>query len=698
MAITVAPGQVVSSGDWDALFKQHGGMPNNQQAILRPPTKQEQDAAFAAETDDFDQRPIYRYTLADGSYVDARTSKDGAGWEVIEYKPSAKFTASNPNTTSAQQKPPGGREGPEGTPDPSKPGGFDNDRPIWVVRDKDGNAVWSGPLTQQQREQWERDRNESAGRGRKTDAELAAANEQATDERQVATHPGWVQVTRKKGNDTKIVYRDPQGVEHATLPEKPAEAKTELVTINGQRYQVRRTPGTAGQPDKIEWFDPSGKPLAAPPVEVGKPHTEVVTVNGRRYTTTVTTLPEGGVKIENFGPDGKPIAEIPQSGAVNLPADFPRYTPDLTKRGQGLIEYQQAVDQWMAANPNHPFATWDNRQKVLSEAIGTAQVITGEFNVAAGILREAYQGAYTQRSQDITQAGNRLTAANTQVQQALSTIEKLGPYLGAAPGDAGRLFLGLQAAQMAHGTLMGGMRESPRVEMDPRMGAFADRTLGPAPTDGAPVPGAPAAPAQPGQAAPAPAAPPVSLATVDPARAEMIRRTPVFRPQPPVGGDPMTNLPQGPSAAGNIGAGEWFTPTGPQQASPSDQILDPGRPIGQFDGVPGTGPGANLGPPPALPAPAPAGQPDALGRLSLLPETPSWHEQAQQQAFKMEPIPAPTGPYAFNRPLPATFSPGGGGLGFGQFTLPQVPTQIQGLSPDIDEQARREVMAEMGAA
>lgn len=101
MALIVNPGQNVAQPDWDALAEQHGGVKG--QATLRAPTESEIKAAGMAQDDDpaYQQRPIYRYYFNDGTYVEARTSANGADYQVVDYKPSQPFTAAQTRAASA---------------------------------------------------------------------------------------------------------------------------------------------------------------------------------------------------------------------------------------------------------------------------------------------------------------------------------------------------------------------------------------------------------------------------------------------------------------------------------------------------------------------------------------------------------------------------------------------------------------------
>lgn len=70
----------------------------------------------------------------------------------------------------------------EGTPDPGKQGGFDNERPVKVTRDAKGNQVGLAvPLTGKDLEDWRTDREKSRNPGNKTDKELADEKKAADD-------------------------------------------------------------------------------------------------------------------------------------------------------------------------------------------------------------------------------------------------------------------------------------------------------------------------------------------------------------------------------------------------------------------------------------------------------------------------------------------------------------------------------------
>ena len=191
-------------------------------------------------------------------------------------------TQPNPNyvpPTGAAQKPTGGREVTEGTPDPSKPGGYDNERPRKVIRDASGKEVWSEELTGTELTAWREARERSRNPDGKTDAQIAADKEKADAAARLA-----------------------RGETRADSAEARAAA-------------------AANQPD----------------VRV-----ETVTKNGQTYTRQITTPKGGGAPtIRTFGPDGKELpGGIPGETQIQ---NAPPFTPDWNKPGLGIIEYASTV-------------------------------------------------------------------------------------------------------------------------------------------------------------------------------------------------------------------------------------------------------------------------------------------------------------------------------------------------------------------
>lgn len=420
-----------------------------------------------------------------------------------------------------------------------------------------------------------------------------------------------------------------------------------------------------------------------------RPGAPTLKPDGKGGTIAVQTMPDGTIKttplpgvpsdkpapdrvtvdgtVYERGEDGvyKPASGLPVAGQV--PKDTPSFTPDLTKPGAGLVERAKQLDELMAAGK----LTWEQRQAILQQDVQTAQTVAGEFNSAATVLREDYQQRVSQRSSDMTQSNNRANLANTYVQNAQGLVEKFAPYLGATPGDAGKLFVGMMASQLAQATMMGGMDTVAREEMDPRLRSWIDSRMPGAP--GAAVPPGPGQAVAAGVAATAAAgANPTGQnvqaatdATMQGSNAAFgalgvppVEQAPVAAPAPlPSFTDPNT---------GQFGIPGSFV-TGPYQQTPQE-------PVGM-----------------GLPAPMAGGNAMAGEALfgKTLPEPQSWRQGAEQQAFALtmpQQQQAGVGEALFGGSLPQWQAPA-----MPDYSLP--PIQGAGGMDPIDAEARRQLAA-----
>ena len=637
-------------------------------------------------------------TAKDGATITLRRSPEGSGttYQVIENTPAKPTSAS----TSKPAIPPGGSSVTEGTPDPNAPGGWDNNRPRQVIRDAQGNVIWSEELTGADLNAWRQQQQ---------------ANQPQTGEERkpVQGRPGWTSVTRtvvQGGNKTETtVYVGPDGKEVPTLPNETGVVRVPVEGHPGV-YLVTRKDG----PNQATHYENEAgqkvpQPAAAPSYSVTQR-----TINGQTFTIITKTPKDGSAPtITNYGPDGQPVSALPTEGVGNIPG-LPTYVPDLTKPGAGLFDYAKQLDEFMKANPSF---TWEKRQQVLEAAQKQASTVVQEFNTGAAILREQYQTNVTQRGQDMTQANNRAQLANTHHQNAIGLIEKFAPYLGVTSGDAGKLFLGMMASQLATATAYGGMQNYGREEMDPRLLSFADRAVGGASRPGSPTPpgtppnalglGGPGAMFTPQGWTPPPANP-------DAAMAEAVRQ------QRAASGAPLPAPLLGPQAVPDTGA-----PYNPAQASPllpPTNVPDTGAPYNPPSAtpaapfppsvIPQTG-GATDPPLPPVGGRLPEAQPSPIDPIMpnpatqsmvppgleamfanvLPPEPVSWHERAQAQASAFE---QPTnvarmesliGGAVPSGPMFGGFSMGGP---VAQAPLP-LASRIPGLTPEADAEARRQL-------
>lgn len=586
----------------------------------------------------------------------------------------------NPNKPAERtsDKPTIGRV--EGTPMPD--GTFDNTKPIWVERDP-VTQQQVGPAKQlnaQQREDWEREKN-----GGKTDAQVRAESEEASSQDAVPNRPGWVKITRKKGNDTKTVYRGPDGKEVESLPEEVKTGTKQFVHTDGKTYfEVTKTEGgvtsvyvTDSAGNRVTLPGKESKSITQKRAPNGTVYYEVsVEKDGRKETYTASD-PEGNTRIP-------PPGQSPMEGVT----DIPPFTPDLTKPGGGLVERAEQLNGLMKAGK---IKTWEQRQAILAEDIKTANVVAGEFNTASTLLREDYQQRTSQRSGDITQAGNRATLANTHHQNAVALIEKFAPYLGATPGDAGKLFLGMMASQLATATAYGGMKDVPREDMDPRLRQWAENTLGRslAPTSVPPGPGEASAPVAAGVAATNAAAANPTGANVQAATdATMQGSQAAFGALglPPVQPDPRA-VEAAFRATGQPLPAPAFRPTPLTSAVPSTPDQS-GQPASFIDNTVW-----QQAPQPVGMAPLDT-QNMANGEAlfgKTLPQPQSWRQDAQDQAFALT-MPQPqaygTGAGLFGGSLPLALTQPAGGMDFNLN-----PPQGGGMDP-IDAEARRQLQAE----
>lgn len=667
-----------------------------------------------------------KVTITEETWTDANGNKLSAQrWPDGSIKESGRVTAPNKPVAAAggaPPVPPGGSSSTEGTPDPSKPNGYDNNRPRKVIKDKNGTVIWSAELEGGDLTAWRN--NQQAGQPQTADQEDP-----------VKDRPGWTQITRvvaQGGNkSTKVTYRGPDGKEVSALPEATG-SKEEQVTNRPGWVAITRV---TGNDTKTTYRGPDGKEVGALPPEAPKDTPTTKVVNGKTYIQHTTPGADGKAGEIYYTDQSGARVSLPDEGIGNIKG-LPSYTPDLTKPGAGLIDYAKQLDEYMAA---HPEFTWEKRQEVLKNAQTLATQVAGEFNTGAAVLRENFQSQVSQRGQDMTQANSRATLANTHTQNATALIEKFAPYLGVTPGDAGKLFMGMMASQLATATMYGGMKDSPQVQMDPRLMAFADRTVGGAATPPGATPGvSPTPPGTPPNALGLGAMPNPDTALAEQIRAAH-RASGAPLPAPILG--PNTNMPTAPTPGGAPTAGEPGGPPlqpGPVLGSPANaQAAANAGPVPGQNGSVWTPPPADAqaaanaepvsgqdpnqwSPPPApLMSDVP---PQPYGPLdygqTVIPVVPSTDAPGLPSTVVPSVLPSPMRPETLWNPQPApqAMAPGlsslfasafpptwrqqandnrdylAGPMGPGPLVM---QSQIPGLTADADAEARRQLAMEM---
>jgi len=277
-----------------------------------------------------------------------------------------------------------------------------------------------------------------------------------------------------KGKDRKKVTTYKSG--RKVVEDAATSATATGVTYDADGTKVTKYDDGTETREQLSPAQRRAEDEATKPKEVRKP---IQGKDGRQYTEVTTTDPKSGKTETHYENENGERVALPGSAMAGV-KDVPSFTPDLTKPGAGIIDRQKQLDELYRAGK----LTWEQRQTVLAADIETAKSVAGEFNAGATILREQYQNNVAQRGQDVTQANSRATLANQHTQNATALIEKFAPYLGVTPGDAGKMFMGMMASQLATATMYGGMANAPRVEMDPRLISFADRAVGAATAPG----------------------------------------------------------------------------------------------------------------------------------------------------------------------------------------------------------------------
>jgi hypothetical protein len=568
---------------------------------------------YDAKSQETIELDIEQWRTPEGHVIQAVHMPDGS-WDVIQDEPPAKPASASSTAIPADAVP-----RIEGTPLPG--GGFDNEAPVQVWRRPDGTVVKTEPLTGPERTKWEEDRQKSRNPGQKTDAQLATEKKEADAkaEKDAANNRGTTTLKPdgRGGTIAVTTYPDGRAPTTAPVPGVPSEAQNKY-------REVKQDPTTG------KW---SG-----------------LTASGQWEPI------EGG-------------PGLPDKGVGNL-KDLPAYQPDLTKPGAGLIDYARQLDEYMAA---HPEFTWEKRQQVLTAAQAQARQVTDEWNIGARALETQYQGSLTQRGQDINQATGRANLANQHIQNANALIEKFAPYLGVTPGDAGKMFMGMMASQLATATMYGGMREPPPVEMDPRLTAFAGRMPG-------------------GQtAAPPPAPAPTAPSTLTPEQADRDMAAAVRAAHAATGQPlPAPLLGPRPEVAALAAAAPYAPPPLDNLPAPGPEFVTPSGSFGIPAGnLPGQGQPVSMSSPALQDISAQAfGAPDqsmreqAMTRASFLGDQPSpQHVALGSTIFGGSSMPNPYPEFSLGGPVgPAPMV---------------MQSRIVGLTPEVDEAARRELIAEM---
>jgi hypothetical protein len=489
--ILVVPNQVIAGPDWDQLVSQHGGTKGP--PTPRPPSKTEQAAADDAG-DDLTQNPIYRQYLADGTYVEYRKAPNGTDSQIVDYKPSAKFTQQQTRQDQGTG-PPGGKayideEGPNGRRLGWNPETHQYDRDIGPAAPKPSEQAKPptervNPADPTKRQVWNPQAN--GGQGAWEDGGAVAQDAPKPVVQQVKGGDGkdYIRsVTAKPDGTFDIRIFGPDGKPASEIPGEASKPTFSTATRNGQTYIVSTQidPKDPGHPI-VRAFDSGGKELPGGLPGETKPTETYRDKDGALHE--ITRNPDGTVKADRLVPSS-------ETGAAKGPP-----APEIIAghASEALRIYQQQL-------MNDPTLSAAQREVLWNQAIQMATTTYQEASALEG-ARQADQSAAVSLSN--SRLSNATSGFNTALEAAIHINDRLpvGSSLG------GKAFLGLLGIQMQHAHDMGAYDAGPTPQMRPTQ--FGER----------PAPGPSGVPA--GTASGTPGVP-VTAPSADAAQAEADRQ------------------------------------------------------------------------------------------------------------------------------------------------------------------------------
>jgi hypothetical protein len=211
-----------------------------------------------------------------------------------------------PSTASTKPAiPPGGSSVTEGTPLPD--GSWDNNRPREVIRDKNGQVIWSEELTGAALTAWRN--NQQAGQPQTGESRVP-----------VEGRPGWTKITRKRvegANTTETVaFVGPDGVEVPTLPNQAqtGELVKDVPNRPGWRSITRKKVEGGNTTEVTVYVGPDGVEVPTLPSET---KSDRKPVEGQPGVYLVSTTKDGKSETHFENEAGQTIQAPP-----NLPASI----------------------------------------------------------------------------------------------------------------------------------------------------------------------------------------------------------------------------------------------------------------------------------------------------------------------------------------------------------------------------------------
>jgi hypothetical protein len=319
----------------------------------------------------------------------------------------------------------------EGTPDASKPNGFDNDRPIRVTRNiSTGQVIKSEPLTADDRKQWEKD----------TGRALGAASRQ-----DVPGHPGISHVVSKDANgNTDDHYEDAQGNRVAA----PTDSKNENVIYRknpttGQLERVTTTTVNGTKSENVTPVDPKDR------TQVG---TRTTVVNGKTTKVTKWRLPDGSeietTDEEDPGPGKGQTIVIDGVTYWAQPNADPSKPPKLTPMQPG--GNAQPTDNGPQFSPGMTASDYLTQRRTYWMDQRRAGVSQKDIDAGWEKDKEIATARQNEAQTAATQQNQRLSTAMSGFNQAATSAAEINRYLPPGSDLGGKYLeatLGLQRGQ-----------------------------------------------------------------------------------------------------------------------------------------------------------------------------------------------------------------------------------------------------------
>jgi len=329
----------------------------------------------------------------------------------------------------------------EGKPDPSKPGGYDNEHPVWVTHDASGAVVGTPrELTPDEMKGWQASR---------------AAQQTQTAREPVKDHPGIsvVKTTNPQTGQTETHY-EKDGAPGVAVQLPPSQAASRTNPTNNHFEELDPTTG--------QWIDRG--PIQSKPVIRPNP------VTGTDEQVQEVPDGQGGVKLIV-----KPIER--QGANPATPADAPNV--DLSSPQRAYDSFMQLY-QWASSKVarGEQTPTWlENVLKGPHEAVTT--VLDREKELQRR-TENTQSNLLTQRSQDVSFSDNRLSNATQGLATASSAADKINMLAGPGQHAYTSTLLGTLALQGLQNQALGGSNAPPAAVIP-----------GPMAQPGSPMPGLP---------------------------------------------------------------------------------------------------------------------------------------------------------------------------------------------------------------